>query len=386
MKMKFSRAIMKKAVDICNSISDNKQTAKVWIRSFTETDILLYSQRDEKGIKYFHHIKTIEPLESNVSFIVNPNDLVNLLKGKEKVREWEVYSEEDKSYVEYGDSKVLVQSYTGKFPLEKLPYTPMNDEQAFLEMVDEIVQVATNDVKKIEIGGYGVSIKTKLFHKRYNFVEDFPLFVFPTDYIAQLKKNIIWPKKTSNRISSCTKGNELYIRIENRNEKNVEENVRQLFVLTQRDSTLPNIKQLEEEVVHNFKINAKELWNCLNSYKSDCEDVYLYDEDGKLSVSPCDQDETSEDKVKYSLEYEGFVKRTKLNRLALMGLLSGYVGQQSIDILKYNDSGEEVYAFRMYDKKIYSLVLAKKEPNFAKIQAKLDQILAEQSKLQFLFD
>lgn len=442
---------MKKAVENCKRISDSKETAKVWVRSFTNTDVLLYSQRDQRGIKYFHHLKTKEPLENDISFLANPYELEELLKGKEKEKKsktkekktktkeekeiekllkekekekvWKFETKDHKHFVIDGDSgkEVEIFLFQGKFPLEKLPYLQMNDQDGFKDLLDEIIKASSKEVNSVEIGGYEVSLKAPIYLKRFNLIEDFPRFIFPLDYIDQLQKNIIWPKSTNNRMTQCSKGNELYIRIENEHKKNQNETIRQLFVLTEKETYSPKAKQLEEEIVHSFTINTEDFWKVLNDYPAAITDVYLYDNNGQLIVDPYDkggedvnQVETEEiigtledvDEVEdledledveeveevevepeqpiHRLIYNGNVKRTKVDRLALMALLSGYVGEQDIDILRYIEDEEESFALRIYDKYLYSIVITKKEPNYVKVQRKLEEHLVYEQTLTFL--
>jgi len=392
LEIKFNRAIIKKAVEICKRISDNKLTAKVWLRSFTETDILLYTQRDERGIKYFHHIKTTEPLESEISFLANPYELEELLKGKQKEKVLLIEDFEGKSIIRdvLNDKlKVEIQYYTGNFPLEKLPYLPMNDPEKFIDLLEEVIKAASKEVDVIEIGSYEVSLKAPpIYLKRFNLDEDFPKFIFPLDYIQQLIKNIVWPKSNQNNISQCSKGNELYIRVESQNIKRPNENFRQLFVLTEKNTYSPVAKQLDEETVHTFKVNTEELWEVLNEYPASITDVYLYDKKGNLIVDPYDKSgdplEETEIEPIFQLEYVGNIKRTKVDRNGLMALLSGYVAEQDIEILKYVEDKIEIFALRIYDKYLYSIVLAKKEPNYAKVQEKLDKHLEYERTLTFL--
>lgn len=391
LEMKFIRTIMKKAVENCKSISDNKEVAKVWVRSFTETDILLYTQRDNRGIKYFHHIKTLEPLESEISFLANPYELEKLLAGRETNRVWTFEDDNEMNFVsDQTGNKLQIQLYKGKFPLEKLPYMPMNDSSDFKDLLEEIVKAASKEVASIEIGGYEVSLKAPIYLKRFNLIEDFQKFIFPMDYIEQLNKNIIWPKSNINNISQCSKGNELYIRIESENKKKPNAMFRQLFVLTQRQTYSPVAKQMEEEIVHTFKVNTEELWKLLNQYPAAIADVYLYDEDGQLVIDPYDKGgeplEESEDQPIHKMDYEGHLKRTKVERSGLMALISGYASEQAIDIIKYMEDAEEAYAFRIYDKFLYSIVSTKKEPNYAKVQARLDKQLEYEKTLDFLND
>lgn len=454
--MKFVRTIMKKAVDNCKRISDNKETAKVWVRSFTNTDVLLYSQRDQRGIKYFHHLKTKEPVENDISFLANPYELEELLKGKEKEKKsktkekktktkeekelekllkekekekvWKFETKDRKHFVIDGDSgkEVEIFLFQGKFPLEKLPYLQMNDQDGFKDLLDEIIKASSKEVNSVEIGGYEVSLKAPIYLKRFNLMEDFPRFIFPLDYIDQLQKNIIWPKSTNNRMTQCSKGNELYIRIENEHKKNPYETIRQLFVLTEKETYSPKAKQLEEEIVHSFTINTEDFWKVLNGYPAAITDVYLYDDNGQLVVDPYDKggeevsmveieenivalddaeevevpgngeeveddlidvvevEEVEQEQPIHRLTYNGNVKRTKVDRLALMALLSGYVGEQDIDILRYIEDEEESFALRIYDKYLYSIVITKKEPNYVKVQRKLDQHLVYEQTLTFL--
>lgn len=444
---------MKKAIENCKRISDSKETAKVWVRSFTNTDVLLYSQRDQRGIKYFHHLKTIGPLENDISFLANPYELEELLKAKEKEKKsktkdkktkskeekeieklmkekekekiWTFETEDDKHFVIDGDSgkKVEISLFQGKFPLEKLPYLQMNDQDGFKDLLDEIIKASSKEVNSVEIGGYEVSLKAPIYLKRFNLIEDFPRFIFPLDYIDQLQKNILWPKSTNNRMTQCSKGNELYIRIENEHKKNQNETIRQLFVLAEKETYSPKAKQLEEEIVHTFTINTEDFWKVLNDYPAAITDIYLYDDNGQLIVDPYDKGggedvnkvETEEniatlddenagedpnylgevDEVEpepepepeqpiHRLTYNGNVKRTKVDRLALMALLSGYVGEQDIDILRYIEDEEESFALRIYDKYLYSIVVTKKEPNYVKVQRKLDQHLVYEQTLTFL--
>ncbi|NGY89223.1 hypothetical protein F6Y05_40340 [Bacillus megaterium] len=88
----------------------------------------------------------------------------------------------------------------------------------------------------------------------------------------------------------------------------------------------------------------------------------------------------------FQLEYVGNVKRTKVDRNGLMALLSGYVSEQDIDIVKYIEDDSEYFALRAYDKFLYSIAVAKKEPNYAKIQEKLDKQLEYEKTLTFLQD
>ncbi|WP_456363997.1 hypothetical protein [Priestia aryabhattai] len=392
MEIKFNRATIKKAIEICKRISDNKLTAKVWLRSFTETDILLYTQRDERGIKYFHHIKTTEPLEAEVSFLANPYELEELLKGKQKEKALLIEDHTDKIIIRDALSKALeveIQYYTGNFPLEKLPYLSMNDSEKFIDLLEEVTKAASKEVDVIEIGSYDVSLKAPpIYLKRFNLIEDFPQFIFPLDYIQQLSKNIVWPKSNHNNISQCSKGNELYIRVESHNIKRPNENFRQLFVLTEKNTYSPVAKQLDEEIVHTFKINTEELWEVLNEYPASVTDVYLYDRQGDLIVDPYDKSgeplEETEIEPIFQIEYVGNIKRTKVDRNGLMALLSGYVAEQDIEIIKYVEEEKEIFALRIYDTYLYSIVLAKKEPNYAKVQEKLDKQLEYEKTLTFL--
>ncbi|QJX80784.1 hypothetical protein [Priestia megaterium] len=392
MEFKFNRAIIKKAVETCKKLSDNKQTAKVWVRSFTETDILLYTQRNERGIKYFHHIKTLEPIESEISFLANPYELEELLKGKQKEKTLVIQELGDISIVRDAsnyDSYVDIQHYTGKFPLEKLPYMQMNDPIGFMDLLEEVKKAASKEVDAIEIGSYEVSLKAPpIYLKRFNLGEDFPKFIFPLDYINQLTQNIIWPKTNVNNISQCSKGNELYIRVESQNSKKPNESFRQLFVLSEKNAYSPTAKQLEEEIVHTFRTNTEELWEVLNEYPAAISDVYLYDRDGDLVIDPYDKSgeplEENEVYPIFQLEYAGNIKRTKVDRNGLMALLSGYVYEQDIDIVKYSEDDSEYFALRAYDKFLYSIVVAKKEPNYAKVQEKLNKQLEYEKTLTFL--
>ena len=387
--MRSGYKAMKKAIEICKRISDNKDVAKVWIRSFTDRDVLLYAQRDSRGIKYFHHIKTTEPLKTEISFLANPYDLEELLKGKQKEKLWIIENINGRGILKDDNgNKLEIDFFKGKFPLEKLPYTPMKDAKQFIHLLEEIIKATSKEVNVIEIGGYEVTIKADIYLKRFNFIEDFQKFIFPLDYIEQLKKNIIWPKSNNNKMSHCSKGNELYIRVESENTKKPEESFRQLFVLTQRETYSPVAKQLEEEVVHTFTVNAEDLWELLNEYPPKISDVYLYDYKGDLMIDPYDKAgeplEEGEDQPIFQIEYNGQVKRTKIDKNGLMALLSGYKGQQNIDILRYLGDNEDFFALRIYDKNLYSIVVAKKEPNYAKIQAKLDKQLAYEKTLTFL--
>lgn len=389
MEVKFIRTIMKKAVENCKRISDNKDVARVWVRSFTETDILLYSQRDNKGIKYFHHIKTTEPIESEVSFLANPYELEEFLKGKQKEKTWIIEERDGSTFLTDETEKELeIQYFKGKFPLEKLPYMPMNDSEGFKDLLDEIIKAASKEVNAVEIGGYEVSLKAPIYLKRFNLVEDFPKFIFLLDYIDQLKKNIIWPKSNVNKISQCSKGNDLYIRVESENKKKPAENFRILFVLSQKETYSPVAKQMEEEIVHTFRVNTEEFWEVLNEYPAAITDVYLYDHNGHLVIDPYDKSgdplEETEDQPIFWIEYDGQVKRTKIDRSGLMALLSGYVGEQDIDILRYVEDEDESFALRIYDKYLYSIVVAKKEPNYSKMQSKLETQLEYEKTLTFL--
>jgi hypothetical protein len=137
-------------------------------------------------------------------------------------------------------------------------------------------------------------------------------------------------------------------------------------------------------------IDTEEFWRLLNKYPAAITDVYLYDHNGQLSIDPYDKQgeelDESEDQPLFSLVYDGKVKRTKVDRNGLMALLSGYEGQQSIDILKYIEEEEEAYALRIYDKFLYSIVAAKKEPNYSKVQHKLEKLLEYEKSLTFLND
>lgn len=391
MNIKFVRTIFKKGVDICKQISDNKNNPQIWVRSFTDTDILFYTQRDDKGIKYFHHIKTSEPIENEISFVANPIEMSELAGGKKKELELSFSKgQDDDIVISSNGKKAEIKHIQGKFPLEKLPYIAMNDANQFINLLEEIVKSSSKEVNNVEIGGYEASIKTPIYFKRFNLAEDFPKFIFPLDYIEQLKKHIIWTKSTINRMSQCSKNSELYIRVENEHKKNENLNVRQLFILSQRDSFTPNIKQREEEVVHTFRLNAEDLYEILNEYPAAVNDVYLYDRNGELVIDPYDKNgeplEDDEIHPIFKIEYKGNMRRTKINRFGLSALVRGYKGEQVIDILKYTEEEEEdeIFAFRIYDKFIYSLVLTKNEPNYVKVQNKLDKYLEYEKTLTFL--
>ncbi|MGF7535797.1 hypothetical protein AAGG74_19250 [Bacillus mexicanus] len=393
MKVKFTRTIFKKAVDICRKICDNKSNPQIWIRSFTDTDVLFYTQRDDKGIKYFHHIKTNEPLEKEISFVANPTDMSDLAGGKIKELDLTFSKENDDDIlISSNGKKAIIKHIQGKFPLEKLPYISMKDPDLFISLIEDIVKFSSKEVNSIEIGGYEVSIKTPIYFKRFNLVEDFPKFIFPLDYIEQLKKHILWTKSTVNQMSQCSKKGELYIRVENKHKKNESLTVRQLFILNQRDSFSPSIKQRDEEIVETINLDAEDLYEILSDYPAAVNDVYLYDNNGDLMIDPYDKkgEPLDEDEIHpiYKLKYEGKVKKTKINRIGLSALVGGYKGNQKIDIIKYkNDEGENeevIFAFRIYDKNIYSLVLAKNEPNYIKVQNKLDKYLEYEKTLTFL--
>lgn len=386
------RSVMKKAIDNCKRISDKKEVAKVWVRSFGSNNILLYTQRDERGVKYFHQIKTIRPLEMDISFLASPYELEEILKGKSKEKVWDLHLNNESSYVtDETNLKINIGLFTGKFPIEKLPYQPLNDSEMFRELLGEVIKASSKEVTAVEFGGYEISLKAPVYLKRFNLVEDIPKFIFPIDYINQLARNIICPKSAKNKLAHYFKGNELFLRVESENVKKPEESFKQLFVLTQKESFSPKVKALEEEIIDSFRIKAEELWEYLDRYPAVVSDVYLYDENGSLIISPYDQtDEQIEDTEgvemhpTYKMSYDGEVKRTKVDRKGLLSLVSGYAGYQDVSIVKYNDGDEDCFAFRIYDKYLYSLVMTKKEPNYMEIQKELDKHLEYEKSLTFL--
>lgn len=383
------RSVMKKAVANCKRISDKKEVGKVWVRSFGSNNILLYTQRDERGIKYFHHIKTNRPLEMDISFLASPYELEEILKGRDKEKVWQLSPTNESPYVtDETNKKIPIELFTGKFPIEKIPYQEMNDSEMFRELLGEVIKASSKEVTAVEFGGYEISLKAPIYLKRFNLDEDIPKFIFPIDYINQLTRNIVYPKSAKNTLSHYFKGNELYIRVESENVKKPEESFKQLFVLTQKESFSPKVKQLEEEIVDSFRIKAEEIWEYLDRYPAEVVDVYLFDKNGKLVISPYDktdiQDEETETHPIYQVSYDGEVKRTKVDRKGLLSLVSGYAGYQDIDIVKYADGNEESFAFRIYDKYLYSLVMTKKEPNYMEVQKELDKHLEYERTLTFL--
>ncbi len=386
------RSVMKKAIENCKRISDKKEVAKVWVRSFGSNNILLYTQRDERGIKYFHHIKTIRPLEMDISFLASPYELETILKGKSKEKVWDLHLNNESSYVtDETNLEINIELFTGKFPIEKLPYQPLNDSEMFRELLDEVIKASSKEVTAVEFGGYEISLKAPVYLKRFNLVEDIPKFIFPIDYINQLARNIICPKSTKNKLAHYFKGNELYLRVESENVKKPEESFKQLFVLTQKESFSPKVRALEEEIIDSFRIRAEELWEYLDRYPAVVSDVYLYDEDGSLIISPYDQTDEQIEHIEdvemhptYKMSYDGELKRTKVDRKGLLSLVSGYAGYQDVSIVKYNDGDEDCFAFRIYDKYLYSLVMTKKEPNYMEIQKELDKHLEYEKSLTFL--
>jgi hypothetical protein len=78
------------------------------------------------------------------------------------------------------------------------------------------------------------------------------------------------------------------------------------------------------------------------------------------------------------------VKRTKVDLGAIIAFLEGNQGEITIDIKKFTEDDEEYFLLSSKTSQFYSIMMAKKEPNYKKIQEKVDQIIEEQKKIPYL--
>ena len=114
----------------------------------------------------------------------------------------------------------------------------------------------------------------------------------------------------------------------------------------------------------------------------------MYDLNGQLCVDPYDKKgepvEEDEDQPIFLFDYNGNLKRTKVDLEGIISFLEGYQGEISVDIKKFVEDDEEYYLLSSKTSLFYSVLMAKKEPNYKKIQEKVDRILEEQKKIPYL--
>jgi hypothetical protein len=389
---------MKKAIDICKVVAKEKVNTKVWVLTAGKEDIFLYTSRN-KEVKYFHNLKAMEPVEEKISFLIDPYTLEEALKGKQKVKEWEISEDKKKLIIEkeipvkgtkdvtFEKEEIEIEWFEGKFPIEKMNFKEMNNAEEFLEMIETINNVSGKTAVNFTMGGGEMTVRSPLYIKRFTLQEDMPSCTMPIAYLSLLKSNLLWRKTDKQKtLSYFGKEGELVIKTE-LCPKNPEDHIKQLFVFKQSND-LVNVKRIDGEIVHTFKIESDLILSSLKQYKKPVVDVYLYDLNGQLCIDPYDKKgepvEEDEDQPIFLFDYEGNVKRTKVDLEGIISFLEGHVGEIAIDIKKFEEEEEEYYLLSSKSSRFYSVLMAKKEPNYKKIQEKVDRILEEQKKIPYL--
>lgn len=388
MKITFLRSTMKRALDICIRMAEDKKKAMVWISTSGEDIISLYTNRDDKKFKYFHELYAVEKLNRHASFLVDPVKLVELFKprSKEQILTFEIKEKDDESFLYIENDKIIITPFEGTFPINKFSYNEVDTEQ-FKTFIDLAVNSTGRTIDTISFGGREISVRSPLYLKRINLDENINAHTFPAEYIRLISRNMIWRKTDQKQILTFDKNDELYIKLVANNKKREVSSV-QVFALTDFKETIPNVKNLDSEVVHSFEVNAEHLLGLISKYPAKVRDLYLYDKDGDLIIDPYNKRENEldedQDQPIHAIEYKGNVKRTKISTESLKALLTGYEENVTIDIERYEEDDRIYYALRILTPLLYSISLTINEPNYEKMQKELDKIIEEQNKLTYI--
>ena len=389
MKLVFSRAVMKKAIDICKDVAKDKLNTKIWVLTAGKGDILLYTSSN-KEVKYFHNLKAMVPIEEKISFLIDPYTLDEALKGKEKMKEWGISEDRKKLIVEkeitakgtkeitFETEEIDIQWFEGKFPIDKMEFKEMNEPEEFLQMVETIKNVSGKTAVNFTMGGGEMTVRSPLYIKRFTLQEDLPSCTMPITYLTLLKNNLLWRKTDKEKtLTYFGREGELVLRTE-LCPKKPEDHIKQLFIFKQSKEQL-NVKRIDGETVHTFTLQSDLILSSLKQYKKPVVDVYMYDLNAQLCVDPYDEDQPI-----FLFDYNGNLKRTKVDLEGIISFLEGYQGEISVDIKKFVEDDEEYYLLSSKTSLFYSVLMAKKEPNYKKIQEKVDRILEEQKKIPYL--
>lgn len=383
MNISFLRTAMKKAVDVCKTLNKDKEKSKIWIKTIGLRDIFIYCSDQNKTMIYFHNLKTTEELKEEYSFSVNPYELETTLKGRDKVRTWCI---EDPYTLKCETGDVKIEWVVKELPNFNKRYIDIENNEEFYEKIVRFSKLPKMDTNHFTLGSFKLSLRTDIYIKTDAIEESLDPIDIETNQLDILAKTIIRRKSDEKKVSYYGNQQQLILKFENQSKKE-EDTFRQLYVIN-RSTGYPTIKQFDGVDVHTFELDAENTYQLVSKYPSAITDLYLYDWDGKLCIDPYDKNgeepEENEDQPIHYIEYQGNIKRTKVDKSGFIALLEGYKGVVKFHIKKFEDGEETGYMLYTMEQSIYSCLIAKSEPNFEKLQKKVDKILEEQKKLKYI--
>jgi hypothetical protein len=78
------------------------------------------------------------------------------------------------------------------------------------------------------------------------------------------------------------------------------------------------------------------------------------------------------------------LKRTKVDIEGIKAFLEGTEGPMKIDVKKFEEHDETYFLLTSKTAEFYAVLMAKKEPNYKKVQEKVNEIIKKQAKISYL--
>lgn len=421
-KITLDRINFRKGIEVAGKFTGVRTVKDRMINIFIfKEHVFVFTNEGVVPYTFFHKQDALEFENVEISLQVNPQELINAFKGsKGDLIEVSLYKNNNgKGVLELNNSNVeCILLKERNFKGKGRSFILADSEKEIVDTIKYLGDSISEDVESVEVGGRFLKLKSPNFMKSTPLNIDIPRVIVDPSGFADMAKQITLTKSANNLVYMFADNNELAVRVSHSFDK-MEKNFEQLYILNSIRNESQKMNEFETKTVFTFSIDATKMNGILKKYKKEHSHFFLSSEGNTLKIDPYGSKEAMENmkmkqtdeffkkekkkknpKTEYNWESEvetiplfkhidasgkpDDLARTKVLAESLKVLFKGYSGELEVDVLEYVYENREFYKFRCYKEGLESICMLIKEPNYRRIQKKLDDIIEFQKKLSYI--